>query len=755
MQPINNQATRTQEVTRLDKNTEYKFQILAFSSVGDGPNSTVIFKKKKEAAPSGTPSQFIVTVDSSTSITFSWQLPLEDSRHGIITGYKLFFKEKDSGLATSLTIENGNTSTRVDKLDEFTEYGFQVLAFTSAGNGPNTSTVFAKSMEDAPSAPISLSSADVPSSNFQGPRLALTWSKPANPNGIIRGYTLFYSHGGGAPKIISKIDKDTLNYTVDVLAGVIYQFHVRAVSIKPGPNGTITVATKEYAPSAPMSLSSVDVPPSNLHGPRITLTWSKPANPNGFIKGYTLFYSHGGGAPKIIPGIEKDALNYTVDVQGGVIYQFHVRAVTIVPGPNRTKTVMSKEYEPIRGPEGISSSAVNSKKINITWVGLPREVAYGFIVNYEVRISLLENCSHSQSTYPSTINTTSTYILVTGLYLCAKYEVSVRGDTAAGPGPYSIPVIVQTIGNPIIEDLPKRTITVIGELAVLTCEVSGDSEASVTWTKEGLTSIPRAQFKKNGKILIIQDVALGDSGVYECKTLNIFGVSRRATTLIVAVPPSIVKEFSPSLVICEKKTPCFLSCQATRNFPFNYTWTKDGQVPTSHNIKLMNNSIIVTPRDAQNYGEYVCHVTNGYGSTEYKITLFVPSDNQDGDGTQSILLVSVIALSCIVVVLIITNGVFIWQRRRAVPNRRVLSKEEVDFDGVRPSPDQQLADQQVSETTLYMELKPRSLNEQSQDPTEYQSLQKEPSNPGYHNIVFQKGNAGRHNEEIYEEISQS
>ena len=39
---------------------------------------------------------------------------------------------------------------------------------------------------------------------------------------------------------------DVLSYTVDVLGGVQYQFHVRAVTIKPGPNATVTVSTKEY-----------------------------------------------------------------------------------------------------------------------------------------------------------------------------------------------------------------------------------------------------------------------------------------------------------------------------------------------------------------------------------------------------------------------------------------------------------------------------------------------------------------------------
>ena len=101
------------------------------------------------------------------------------------------------------------------------------------------------------------------------------------------------------------------------------------------------------------------------------------------------------------------------------------------------------------------------------------------------------------------------------------------------------------------------------------------------------------------------------------------------------MPPRIIEEFSPSSVICEKQSPCFLTCQATSYIPFNYSWTKDGQVPTGYGIKLMNNSIVVTPRDGKDYGEYVCHATNSFGSTEYKITLLSPGDNEDEDGKYS------------------------------------------------------------------------------------------------------------------------
>ena len=90
--------------------------------------------------PSAAPSGFTVTAKTSTSITASWQLPLEDDRNGIITGFKLFYKKKSSsGSPTQLNINGGSTLTKVvTGLDEYTEYEFQVLAYTSIGGGPKS-----------------------------------------------------------------------------------------------------------------------------------------------------------------------------------------------------------------------------------------------------------------------------------------------------------------------------------------------------------------------------------------------------------------------------------------------------------------------------------------------------------------------------------------------------------------------------------------------------------------------------------------
>lgn len=100
--------------------------------------------------PSKPPSGFTVTASSSTSITASWQLPPADSRNGIITGFKLFYKKKGSlGSPTEQRVNSGSTLTKVvSGLDKYTEYEFQVLAFTSKGDGPRSSTKIKRTMED-------------------------------------------------------------------------------------------------------------------------------------------------------------------------------------------------------------------------------------------------------------------------------------------------------------------------------------------------------------------------------------------------------------------------------------------------------------------------------------------------------------------------------------------------------------------------------------------------------------------------------
>ena len=101
------------------------------------------------SVPSQAPSNFTVAAITSTSIKASWQLPPEYARHGPITGFKLFYKEKDSvGSPTVLTNNVTRLSRVVRGLDKYTEYEFQVLAFSSKGDGPKSSVVVERTKED-------------------------------------------------------------------------------------------------------------------------------------------------------------------------------------------------------------------------------------------------------------------------------------------------------------------------------------------------------------------------------------------------------------------------------------------------------------------------------------------------------------------------------------------------------------------------------------------------------------------------------
>ena len=102
------------------------------------------------SVPSQPPTAFNLTATSSTSIAASWRLPPVYARHATIKGFKLFYTKKVSGLSiTTLTISGESTLSRnVVGLDKYTEYEFQVLAFTSDGDGPNSSVEVERTMED-------------------------------------------------------------------------------------------------------------------------------------------------------------------------------------------------------------------------------------------------------------------------------------------------------------------------------------------------------------------------------------------------------------------------------------------------------------------------------------------------------------------------------------------------------------------------------------------------------------------------------
>ena len=101
---------------------------------------------------------------------------------------------------------------------------------------------------------------------------------------------------------------------------------------------------------------------------------------------------------------------------------------------------------PSVGPDSVSTSQVNKTTFNISWEPLQREESHGKVTLYEVKAIFLKKGNlHKRSViYSPSVNTSVTFVVLSDLELCSRYNVSVRAYTAEGPGPYGEPLELET-----------------------------------------------------------------------------------------------------------------------------------------------------------------------------------------------------------------------------------------------------------------------------------------------------------------------
>ena len=78
-------------------------------------------------------------------------LPPPEDWNGVVIGFKLFYKKKGSSGPQTVHVPVNSESKQtkvVSGLAEYTEYEFQVSAYTSAGDGTKSSVKSVITMED-------------------------------------------------------------------------------------------------------------------------------------------------------------------------------------------------------------------------------------------------------------------------------------------------------------------------------------------------------------------------------------------------------------------------------------------------------------------------------------------------------------------------------------------------------------------------------------------------------------------------------
>eukprot|EP00118_Oscarella_pearsei_P017429 m.172749 g.172749 ORF g.172749 m.172749 type:complete len:819 (+) comp39086_c1_seq14:357-2813(+) len=113
--------------------TDYSVSVAASNSKGLGSYSEVVQVKSGEAAP-GPPSDVkVVTKKDESTMTVTWQPPLEPN--GIITGYKVIYTTDGGRSRSEKSFEATDRSATISKLIVDQSYEVVVLAVTKAGDG--------------------------------------------------------------------------------------------------------------------------------------------------------------------------------------------------------------------------------------------------------------------------------------------------------------------------------------------------------------------------------------------------------------------------------------------------------------------------------------------------------------------------------------------------------------------------------------------------------------------------------------------
>lgn len=101
------------------------------------------------SAPVCSPTLMSVRNISSTCIRVTWTpLPSGKCRNGIVRGYKILYNNTKTGERFDIKIsDNVTTTVNVTGLNKYTEYSFQILAYT-VKDGPRSSRMTRRTSED-------------------------------------------------------------------------------------------------------------------------------------------------------------------------------------------------------------------------------------------------------------------------------------------------------------------------------------------------------------------------------------------------------------------------------------------------------------------------------------------------------------------------------------------------------------------------------------------------------------------------------
>ncbi|TNN78143.1 Receptor-type tyrosine-protein phosphatase S [Liparis tanakae] len=338
----------------------YTIQVLAFTSVGDGPFSDPVHVKVMPGVP-GQPGKFKVGKVADTSIELTWEPAY--TKEGIVN-YELLYKPVKFGSLEKLTF-GPRISYTVEGLKANTEYSFSLAAISNKGIGAFTNELVQRTSQAKPSAAPEGVSCESASSTS----LRVNWKPPRieGQNGELSGYELRYqrvsgAEGGGqgreasGPPVPAQEGQTLLGglekwswYNISVAA-----FNAEGA----GPNSpVVTCRTNEDVPGA--APRQVDVKPLNSSALRVTWRSVLPRLRQGQVRGYQVHFSRAERSDsRSLPRIKDLLLDESQelilgDLKAETVYSISVAAYTTKGDGAHSKARLVQTLGIVPGPPSL------------------------------------------------------------------------------------------------------------------------------------------------------------------------------------------------------------------------------------------------------------------------------------------------------------------------------------------------------------------------------------------------------------------
>lgn len=452
----------------LKKFTQYNVSVLCFTHPGDGVKSSPILIKTLEDVPDEVSSLQFNGV-SDRELTLQWSKPAEIN--GILTGYQVKYRMKDSTDTKVVNLTEHESSLYVTQLKALTHYWFEVVAWTAKGSGKTKTALIQSGIEPVlPEPPLTLALSNIEAFSvvvqftpgFDGNSSITKWIVEAQTARNDQWFKIFEVSEPDASTLTVNGEFISLGKLTKVLHVLLLSI---AIGLSPYTQYKLRIISRnivgESAPSEPTKdFQTLQAKPKHapynvtvraMSSSELRVRWIplQQAEWFGNPKGYNISYriiddskTDGNGSVNIL--IEDSTSNSYIlkNLEEWSLYEIVVTACNEVGPSVESPPALERTREavPSSGPLRVDANATSSTTIVVRWSEVPKKAQNGQIEGFKVfygapgtsGIPVQQKTIGNNKTFTTTLTELKKFVI---------YHIQVLAYTRLGDGSLSMPPI--------------------------------------------------------------------------------------------------------------------------------------------------------------------------------------------------------------------------------------------------------------------------------------------------------------------------